>query len=238
MRLQCVSCRSCSAGMCCCPFQHFRALSGGHALHGTQSGLQGFVGATRCVTHSHFRAGCHAQHSGRSRWAAVAVVWSAPLCGPQDTDPFGNLALAPSPPISATACERSHLVPANLRHFTPRLLQMMKNANPSCCEPQAGTGPHKSARVPRKSDPIATPSRHCEPQEQPGGHALRGTHTLQGFVRTMHCVGRTDSHISICRENSVGGSGCRERAIVWAARHRPIWQPRSGSVSTNFRHCL
>ena len=101
-------------------FQDFRALwgpcvawgraCGGHALRGT---------------HSHFRAycGCHTQHSGRSRWAAVAVVWSAPLCGPQDTDPFGNLALAPSPPVSATACEPEPSVHANI---CTSLLQMMK----------------------------------------------------------------------------------------------------------------
>ena len=164
--------------MRCCPFQDF-SIAGAMRCMGQ---LQGFVGAMRCVGLTHFRALCvpciawdaltHTSASaGKTRWAAVAVG-SEPLCGPQDTDPFGNLALAPSPPISATACERSHLVPANLRHFTPRLLQMMKNANPSCCEPQAGTGPHKSARVPRKSDPIATPSRHCEPQEQPGPHKL------------------------------------------------------------------
>ena len=51
--------------------------------------------------------------------------------------------------------------------------------------------------------------------------------TLQGFVGATHyCMGLTDSHIRsvICREKSVGGSGCSlERAIVWAARHRPIW---------------
>ena len=169
--------------MCCCPFQDFRALSGGHALHGTQSGLQGFVGATRCVTHSHFRAGCHAQHSGRSRWAAVAVVWSAPLCGPQDTDPFGNLALAPSPPISATACEPEPSVPANI---CTSLLQMMKTMQ----TPAVVTVWHSSPQICLVCEPSKSPHlcTIASPRNrQPGPHKACITASPRKYLVPATC---------------------------------------------------
>ena len=84
-------------------------------------------------------------------------------------------------------------------------------------------------------------SGHCGAAGFRGGHGLRASLTAHFRAGAMRCMGLTDSHIRsvICREKSAGGSGCTlERAVVWAARRRPIWQPRSGSISTNFRHCL
>ena len=71
-----------------------------------------------------------------------------------------------------------------------------------------------------------------------GGHGLRGIHPhfRALWVPRIIAWGSLTHTSVICREKSVGGSGCSlERAVVWAARRRPIWQPRSRSVSTNFR---
>ena len=60
------------------------------------------------------------------------AVWSAPVCEPQGTNPFGNLALAPPPPVSATACEPEQTWSSQT--CAASLLQ--KYANPNCCKPQ------------------------------------------------------------------------------------------------------
>ena len=123
------------------------------SLHVLQSfsGLQGFVGAMRCMgrrtaglcggdslrrAHSHFRVhGTHAriilELQGKV-WVAMAV-WNAPLCEPEDKHPFDNLALrlrlhqfVPLP------VSRGKLVPTNLCHCPANDLI----ANTSWCVPQ------------------------------------------------------------------------------------------------------
>ena len=95
------------------------------------SGLQGFVGAMRCMGFSHTSGLCgghalHGTHShiilelqGVSRWAAAAV-WSAPLRKLQDTHPLDNLALARRlHQFAPLPVSWSKLVPTNLRRLTP-----------------------------------------------------------------------------------------------------------------------
>ena len=94
-----------------------QSLSGLQRLVGAMPcmGLQGLLGAMRCVvsltlqgcamhcmglTDSHIRSViCREKSVGGSGCSLDrSIVWQ------QDTDPLGNLALAPSPPLSATAC--------------------------------------------------------------------------------------------------------------------------------------
>ena len=57
-----------------------------------------------------------------------------------------------------------------------------------------------------------------------GGYALHGAHSHFGsVVGVMHCMGLAHTSSLSCREKSVvGGGGCLECAVAWAARRKAI----------------